>query len=87
VGQHGDPRRKVALDAASVSQADVDELRAVGLNDNDMADIMFAAAARSFFAKVLDGVGASADHQLGTAFDPAVAEQLTVGRPIAAPPS
>jgi uncharacterized peroxidase-related enzyme len=78
--------RKVALDASSVSQADVDELRAVGLTDNDMADIVFAAAARSFFAKVLDGVGASPDHQLGTAFDPAVAEQLTVGRPIAAPP-
>jgi uncharacterized peroxidase-related enzyme len=79
--------RKVALDAAAVSQADVDALRAVGLSDNDVVDIVFAAAARSFFAKVLDGVGVNADHQLGAAFDPEIAELLTVGRPIAAPPA
>jgi len=79
--------RKVAVDASSVSQADVDELRAVGLSDNDMADIVFAVAARSFFTRVLDGLGVGADHQLAAAFDPAVVEQLTVGRPIAAPPS
>jgi uncharacterized peroxidase-related enzyme len=78
--------RKVALDAAAISQHDVDALRAVGLSDNDIADIVFAAAARCFFAKVLDGVGVNADHQLGAAFDPTVAEQLTVGRPIAAAP-
>jgi hypothetical protein len=78
--------RKVALDAAAISQDDVDALRAVGLSDNDVADIVFAAAARSFFAKVLDGVGVNADHQLGAAFDPHVAQQLTVGRPIATPP-
>jgi uncharacterized peroxidase-related enzyme len=78
--------RKVALDAAAISRDDVDALRAVGLSDNDVADIVFAAAARSFFAKVLDGVGVNADHQLGAAFDPQVAQQLTVGRPIATPP-
>ena len=79
--------RKVALDAAAISQEDVDTLRAVGLSDNDIADIVFAAAARSFFATVLDGVGVNADHQLGAAFDPDVAEQLTVGRPIATAPA
>ncbi|HEX2784373.1 MAG TPA: carboxymuconolactone decarboxylase family protein [Ilumatobacteraceae bacterium] len=78
--------RKVALDAASISQGDVDALHAVGLSDNDIADIVFAAAARSFFAKVLDGVGVSADHQLGETFDPDVTERLTVGRPIASAP-
>lgn len=78
--------RKVALDAAAISQHDVDELRAVGLSDNDIADIVFAAAARCFFAKALDGLGVTADHQLGAAFDPHVVEQLTVGRPIAAAP-
>jgi uncharacterized peroxidase-related enzyme len=77
---------KVALDAAAISPADVDALRAVGLSDNDIADVVFAAAARCFFAKVLDGVGVSADHQLAAAFDPGVVEQLTVGRPIAASP-
>jgi uncharacterized peroxidase-related enzyme len=78
--------RKVALDATAISQEDVNALRAVGLSDNDVADIVFAAAARSFFAKVLDGVGVNADHQLGATFDPVVTEQLTVGRPIAAAP-
>jgi hypothetical protein len=76
----------VALDAAAISQGDVDALRAAGLSDNDIADVVFAAAARSFFAKVLDGVGVNADHQLAAAFDPDVTEQLTVGRPIAAAP-
>ena len=76
--------RKVALDAANISTTDIDALHAAGLSDNDIADVVFAAAARSFFAKVLDGVGAEADHQLGEAFDPAVTAQLIVGRPIAA---
>jgi hypothetical protein len=75
--------RKVALDAAAVSEGDIDALRTVGLSDNDIADVVFAAAARCFFAKVLDGLGVRADHQLSDEFDPAVTEQLTVGRPIA----
>jgi uncharacterized peroxidase-related enzyme len=78
--------RKVASDAAAVEQHDVDALRAVGLTDDDIVDIVFAVAARCFFAKVLDAAGVRADHQLGAAFDPDVAEQLTVGRPIAGPP-
>ena len=79
--------RKIATDAASVSRADIDGLHAAGLSDNDIVDVVFAAAARSFFAKVLDGVGANADHQLGASFAPQVADALTVGRPIAAPPA
>ena len=79
--------RKVALDAEAISQDDMNALREVGLSDNDIADIVFAAAARCFFAKVLDGVGVNADHQLGAAFEPHVVEQLTVGRPIAAAPA
>jgi hypothetical protein len=74
--------RKVAVDAAGISVGDVDALRSAGLSDNDIADVVFAAAARSFFAKVLDAVGAQADHQLGEAFDPAVTAQMVVGRPI-----
>jgi uncharacterized peroxidase-related enzyme len=77
---------KVAADAATISEADVDELRAVGLSDNDVVDIVFAVAARCFFATVLDAVGVNADHELGAAFDPSVTERLTVGRPIAGEP-
>jgi uncharacterized peroxidase-related enzyme len=76
---------RVATDAASVTQDDVDELRRHGLTDADVADVVFAVAARCFFAKVLDALGAEPDHQLGAAFDPVLRERLTVGRPIASP--
>jgi len=78
--------RKLARDAAAISEHDVEALRGVGLSDNDVVDVVFAVAARCFFATVLDGVGVNADHQLGAAFDPHVADQLSVGRPIAADP-
>ena len=74
---------KVAVDAASIAQADVDELHQHGLTDADVADVVFAVAARSFFTRVLDGLGVLTDHELGATFDPAVRDQLTVGRPIA----
>lgn len=72
---------KVASDAASVEQEDVDALRAVGLSDADVADVVFAAAARSFFTRVLDGLGAQLDHQTAAAFEPSVRDRLVVGRP------
>jgi uncharacterized peroxidase-related enzyme len=45
---------KVATSAESVSRYDVDQLRDVGFSDGDIADLVFAAAARSFFTRVLD---------------------------------
>ena len=74
---------KVARDAASISAADVDALRDVGLTDNEIGDVVFAAAARCFFATVVDAFGAQADHQLGEQFDPEVRDAFVVGRPIA----
>ena len=74
---------RVATDATSVTTDDVDRLRAHGLDDTDVANIVFAAAARSFFTKVLDGLGVQADAELGDTFDPEVRRQVTVGRPIA----
>lgn len=74
---------KVATDAASVRQEDVDELRAVGLSDTDIADVVYAAAARSFFTKVLDGLGAQLDTRLAETFDPALYASMVVGRPAA----
>ncbi len=79
--------RKVARDAAGVDERDIEALRVVGMSDNDIADVVFAVAARCFFATVLDAVGAEADHQLGAALPADVAGQLAVGRPIAAPPA
>lgn len=73
---------KVAEDATSVEQADVDRLRSLGLSDQDILDVVLAAAARCFFSKVLDAVGAEPDAKYGQ-LDPPIRDALTVGRAIA----
>ncbi|TWD79842.1 putative peroxidase-related enzyme [Kribbella amoyensis] len=76
--------RKVALAADRVTQADVDELRGVGLSDDDVLDVALAAAARCFFSKTLDATGTAPDaafHSLPTQ----LREALTVGRAVDAP--
>jgi uncharacterized peroxidase-related enzyme len=78
-----DLAEKVADDATAVTQADVDRLRAVGLTDPEILDVILAAAARCFFSKVLDGVGAQPDHQYEAKVEPQLREALVVGRPIA----
>lgn len=72
---------KVARDAASVEQEDVDTLRAVGLSDADVADVVMAVAARLFFTTVLDGLGARLDAQTAAGMDPTLLEGMVVGRP------
>ncbi|MCU1360877.1 MAG: putative peroxidase-related enzyme [Ilumatobacteraceae bacterium] len=79
--------RRVVLDAAGITADDIASLRAVGLGDNDIADIVFAVGARCFFATALDAMGVQADAQLRAAFAPALADQMVVGRPMAAPPA
>jgi uncharacterized peroxidase-related enzyme len=78
---------KVAEDPASVDAADVEALHAAGLTDDDIADVVFAVAARCFFATVLDGMGATVDPQIASSFDPATFERMTVGRPVEEPVS
>lgn len=75
--------RQVARDAASVSQADIDRLRGHGLTDAEIFDIVAVAAARAFFTKVLDGLGAEPDAAFA-AMAPDLRRSLTLGRPIAA---
>ena len=74
---------QVAQDASSITASDVQRLRDHGLTDGEVLDVVFAAAARAFFTKVLDALGVQADAQLGEMFDPEVRQQVTVGRPIA----
>jgi uncharacterized peroxidase-related enzyme len=74
---------RVARDASSIQQHDVNVLRELGLTDADVADIVFAAAARSFFTRVLDGLGARLDVQTAETFDPSVLASMVVGRPVA----
>ena len=78
-----DLAEKVADDATSVTQADIDRLRELGLTDPEILDIVLAAAARCFFSKVLDGVGALPDREYEDKLEPGLREALTVGRPIA----
>ena len=72
---------KVVADATSVTQDDIDGLRAHGLADAEILDVILAAAARCFFSKVLDAVGAQPDASYAE-LDPAFRDALTVGRPI-----
>ena len=75
---------KVARDAAAVADADVQELRDVGLSDDDVLDIALAVASRCFFATALDAVGVQTDRRLADALGPQLTHMLTVGRPVAA---
>lgn len=75
---------KVATDASSVEQGDVDHLRAVGLSDAEVADVVYAVAARAFFTRVLDGLGAQLDSQTARAFDQQLLASMIVGRPVSA---
>jgi uncharacterized peroxidase-related enzyme len=73
---------KIAQDATTVSQADIDRLRSLGLSGQDILDVVLAAAARCFFSKILDGLGAEPDAKYAK-LDPATRDALTVGRAIA----
>jgi uncharacterized peroxidase-related enzyme len=74
---------KVAADATSVTQADVDRLTALGLSDAEVLDVVAAAAARCFFSSALDALGVQPDARFRETVAPALREALTVGRPIA----
>lgn len=73
----------VAKDASAITAADVERLRAVGLADEDVADVVFAVSARLFFATVLDGLGAELDEETAMKFPPDLLDGMVVGRPVA----
>jgi len=77
-----DLAEKVAEDATSITEADVQRLRDLGLSDAEIFDVVAAAAARCFFSKTLDALCAQADPVFGE-LDPELRDVLTVGRPIA----
>ena len=52
---------KVILDQHGVTQGDINDLLAFGLTDEEVLDIVLTAAARSFYTKVLDSLGAEPD--------------------------
>ncbi|WP_315096609.1 peroxidase [uncultured Cellulomonas sp.] len=72
----------VAAGAADMRADDLDELRGLGCTDDEILDVVLAAAARCFFSTVLDAVGARPDAAYSQ-LDASLREALTVGRPIA----
>jgi uncharacterized peroxidase-related enzyme len=72
---------KVVRQAEKVTREDVDALRDHGLDDGEIFDVAAAAAARCFFSKVLDALGAEPDASY-RAIAPGLRDALTVGRPI-----
>jgi uncharacterized peroxidase-related enzyme len=76
-----DLAEKVAGDASSVTQADIDRLRDLGLSDADIFDVVAVAAVRSFLTKTLDALGVRPDGAYAE-LDPRLREVLVVGRPI-----
>jgi uncharacterized peroxidase-related enzyme len=75
---------KVVDDATSVTQEDVDRLRGLGLSDSEIFDVVAAAAARCFYSKTLDALGAQPDAAYAE-LEPGLRDALAVGRPIAEP--
>lgn len=71
---------KLTLHAHAVTQEAIDALRAYGLSDADILDVALVAAARNFFSKVLDAVGAEAD-AVYMELEEGLRKALTVGRP------
>jgi len=59
---------------------DVEGLRAHGFSDAEILDIALAAAARNFYSKVLDAVGAEPD-PVYLDMEPELRRALVVGRP------
>jgi uncharacterized peroxidase-related enzyme len=74
---------KVVDDATSVTAQDFDALRALGLTDAEILDVVLAAAARCFFSKTLDAVGVQPDQRYAR-LAPELRDVLEIGRPIAA---
>jgi len=72
---------QIVHDATSVTQNDIDNLRQHGFTDADIFDITTTAAARCFFSKTLDALGAEPDNNY-MALDENLRQALTVGRPI-----
>ncbi|MFG2044879.1 carboxymuconolactone decarboxylase family protein [Dactylosporangium sp. NPDC048998] len=73
---------KTARDAASITADDVDTLRQHGLSDDEIFQVILAAAARCFFSTVIDAAGAEPDFQYRASIEPELLQVLTVGRPV-----
>jgi alkylhydroperoxidase family enzyme len=77
-----DLAERVVDDATSITQADLQRLRDLGLTDGEIMDVVVAAAARCFFSKTLDALCVQADAEFQE-LAPELQKAFVVGRPIA----
>lgn len=70
--------------AYKVTPRDIEDLRSHKLSDEEILDIAAAAAARNFFSRLLDAIGAEPDPAYQE-MESGIRDVLTVGRPL--PPS
>jgi alkylhydroperoxidase family enzyme len=77
-----DLAERVVVDASSITDADLQRLRDLGLTDAEIMDVVLAAAARCFFSKTLDALGVQADAKFRE-LEPELQAAFVVGRPIA----
>lgn len=73
--------QKLTLHAHTIAPKDIEELRGHGFSDEEILDITLAAAARNFYSKVLDAVGAEPD-AIYLNMEDSLRRALTVGRPM-----
>lgn len=71
---------KIALHAYKVTPEDIEALRRHSLSDAEVLDVALTAAARCFFSKLIDAIGAEPDAEYLNLED-SLRQALTVGRP------
>jgi uncharacterized peroxidase-related enzyme len=72
--------QKITARANQVSQEDINELRAQGLSDGEILDVILVCTARNFFSKTLDALGGVPDEAF-LELEPGLVKVLTPGRP------
>ncbi len=73
--------QKVVGSAHSIAGKDIDRLRAYGLEEQEILDVILAAAARCFFGHSLDAAGIEPDQAYLKDLDGDLYKVLAVGRP------
>lgn len=71
---------KSASDPTTITAEDVQDLRDLGLSERDILDVVLAAAARCFFATVVESFAAGPDQELLNPLPESLRETLLVGR-------
>jgi len=72
--------QKIIQNAHQITVSDMDEIRKLGLNDDEILDVVLATTARSFFSKTLDALDTKPD-EIYTDLEPELIQVLALGRP------